>query len=178
MKFLKNNILLLIINGFNLLLLGFLLFNYYMTYSNTVTAADYKALNTKNSQYLVKVSKLLSSKQSSFDHYNNFVDDYIFESPTEALILRETLEGKGIDLPEYLIKQEVKPILDIQKNKVHYLQLMYRFDEINFKDAVLLIDYIANNNKYDYLNNIYIGRLENNLISMSFDYSNMGMLVY
>ncbi len=41
----------------------------------------------------------------------------------------------------------------------------------------MLIDYIANNNKYDYLNNIYIGKLDNNLISMSFDYSNMGMLV-
>ena len=177
MKFLKNNIYLIIFNTVNLVLISYLFYNYNNINNNNEHVSTLVNTNNKNTIYLTKITELQSKNSSSFTHYNNFMDDYIFDSPTEALILREFFQNKGIELPEYEIKQEKKPLMEIEGNSIHYLQFMYRFNDIKFKDGVSIIEHISTNNKYDFLNNISINRKNNNSISMSFIYSNMGILV-
>tara|TARA_B100000902_G_scaffold115953_1_gene116819 strand:- start:5497 stop:6045 length:549 start_codon:yes stop_codon:yes gene_type:complete len=167
-------ITLLMINALliGLVVVNIVLINRYEEISNRHKTIDINNKNHLNA--LITIHSNLTKNKN--DYLEQFSDDYVFDSSTEAILFREILKKINIASSDYLVINDLLPIKKTNDGQIVSTQLQYKLNDITYPRMIQLIDRVNFKNKYDFINELRILKKndKNRTLDISLSYTSLG----
>ena len=160
----------------NFAMISLILFNYFSISTRTEFVDEYLKVDKNNKIYLnglQNIHKTLMQKENT--DIGEFLDDYVFDSSTEAIIFRESLKKIGFETSDYLVVSDQQPIFELNGEQVIATSLKYSLENVPFNKMIEFLELINENGRYDLINELTMVKNRNsNGVQMNFSYTNIG----
>ena len=166
MKFKITSTLLLV--TLNIMMALALFVNVYLDRGLEKSASLLSEVNKNNKNYLnsLKIIKKNLQKNKK-ENIEKLADDFVFDSSTEAILIRETLAKINLKSSDYRVIEEFSSIDVTQDGEIISTQLSYSFDEITYSKIIALLEKINIDEKFNFISSLKI--LKNNDKNRTFD---------
>ena len=158
----------LLLATLNTMMVIVLVVNVYLNRGLEKSASRLSEVNKNNKNYLNSLKTIKKNLQKNKkENIEKLGDDFVFDSSTEAILVREALAKINLKSSDYRVIEEFSSIDVTQDGEIISTQLSYSFDEITYSKIIALLEKINIDEKFNFISSLKI--LKNGDKNRTFD---------